>query len=285
MKRRATTRIKLIKHQIHVTDLDHSSTGFYASLLVLPLSTGPTMPSVRALNHPAFLPWCEAFRTLWTGLHCEGPPRSMRGHPGCEGMLVLLRIRKDRDETRKRVHLDVPEQDRGRHPGIQTGAGPEDGEQHPQCIHQPMPLAPVAFLAAIIPALRAPDLGRLARLAIEARGTGRGRTPRFHARAFAQGLDHLGSRPVVVPLGKVVLDRALGQQSMRQHVLLASAPVERDNRLEDFPHVDLTRAPSAWVLLGRRAHRCHDGPLLVRAIRRLYLSRNAFLSHMRALLC
>ena len=174
-----------MKHKINVTDLDHGSTGFYASLIVLPISTGPTIPRVRALNHPAFLQWREAFRTRWTSLHCEGPPRPIRGHPGFEGVMVILRIRKDRNETRTIVRLDVAEQDRGRHPVIQTGAGNQDGEQQPQRIHQQMPLAPLDFLAAILPAFRAPDLGGLDRLASEARGTGGGLAPRCHARAFA----------------------------------------------------------------------------------------------------
>src|SRR5207245_2774464 len=146
-------------------------------------------------------------------------------------------------------------------------------------------LAPCDFLAAIIPALRAPDLGGLDRLTIDACGTGGRLAPRFPTRAFAQGLDHLGPCPVVAPLGKVVIDRALGEQIMRQHVPLAPAPVEIENRIEDFPHVDLTRAPSAWVLLGRRDQRFHDGPLLVREIRWIYLSRTTFLSHIGALLC
>src|SRR3989454_8695075 len=208
MKLRATTRIKLIKHKINVTDLDHSSTGFYASLIVLTISTGPTIPRVRALNHPTFLQWREAFCALWTCLHFEAPPHTMRCQPGVEGVIVILRIRKERDETRKIVRLDGAEQGQGRHPIIQTGAGNEDGDQQPRRIHQQMPLAPVEFLAAIKPALRAPDIGGLDRLAIDARGTGGGLTPRFPARAFAQGLDHLGPCPVVAPLGKVVIDSA-----------------------------------------------------------------------------
>jgi hypothetical protein len=54
---------------------------------------------------------------------------------------------------------------------------------------------------------------------------------------------------------------------------------------EQEAHVDLTRASSAWALLGRRDPRCHDGPWLVHEIRRIDLSRKIFLSHMRALLC
>ena len=67
--------------------------------------------------------------------------------------MVILRICEDRDETRKSMRLDVAEQHRGRYSGSQTGTGHEDSEQHPQRIHQEMPLAPLAFLAAIIPAI------------------------------------------------------------------------------------------------------------------------------------
>src|SRR6266852_1314940 len=285
MKRRATAGRESIQHKMDITDLYHSSTRFCAALIVLTVPSIPTMPGVRPLNHPAFLQRCEAFRARRTHLHFDAPAGTMLGHPGVEGVIVILLIRKDCGKTRKVLWRDGTEQERGCHPIIETGTGNEDSDQQPQRIHQQMPLAPVDFLAAIIPALGAPDLGGLDRLAIDARGTRGGLTPRFPARAFAQGLDHLGPCPVVAPLGKVVIDSAFGQQIMRQHVPLTPTPVEIENRIEDFPHVDLTRAPSAWVLLGRRDHRFHDGPLLVCEIRRIYLSRTTFLSHIGALLC
>jgi hypothetical protein len=71
--------------------------------------------------------------------------------PGFEGVIVILRICKNRDETRKIVRLDVAEEDGSRDPVIQTGAGNEHGDQQSQRIHQQMPLAPLDFLAAIIP--------------------------------------------------------------------------------------------------------------------------------------
>jgi hypothetical protein len=72
---------------------------------------------------------------------------------------------------------------------------------------------------------------------------------------------------------------------MRENVPLATAPVEIEKRIEDFPHVDLPPASSAWALLGRRDQRFHDGPWLIREIRRICLSKTIFLSHMRTLLC
>ena len=80
----------------------------------------------------------------------------MLGHPGVQGMIVILLIRKDRHETRKIVGGDVAEQDRGGYPIIETGTGNEDGKQQPQRIDQQMPLAAFDFLAAIIPALGTP---------------------------------------------------------------------------------------------------------------------------------
>ena len=135
------------------------------------------MPRVRARNSPALLQWREAFRPLWPCLHCAGPPRPRRGQSGFEGVMVLRRIRNNRDETRNIVRLDGAEEERGRDPLIQTGAGHEDGDQSPQRLHPQMPLAPCDVLAAILPALRAPALGGLDRWALHARGTGGGSRP------------------------------------------------------------------------------------------------------------
>jgi hypothetical protein len=75
----------------------------------------------------------------------------MLGHPGLQRVGVILLLRKDRDETRKVVGRDMAEQDRGRHPLIETSTGEQDGQQQAPCIDQHMPLAPVDFLAAIVP--------------------------------------------------------------------------------------------------------------------------------------
>src|SRR6266849_5889214 len=118
-----------------------------------------------------------------------------------------------------------------------------------------MPLPSFDLLAAIIPALGAAHLGGLHRLALDTCGTGGGLAPRCHTGLFTQCLDQLFPCPVVTPLDKVVIDRALGQHIMRQHVPLATAPVQREDRVEDFPHVDLTRATAAGALLGGWDHR------------------------------
>ena len=57
------------------------------------------MPGVRSLNHPAFLQRRETLRPRWTRLHFDSPTSSMLGHPGFEVVMVILLIRKDRDDV------------------------------------------------------------------------------------------------------------------------------------------------------------------------------------------
>src|SRR5437899_4137835 len=161
MKIGATAGGESVEHKMSMTDLDHSSTGCYTALIVLAVPTVPAMPGVRPLNHPAFFQRREAFRARRTHRHFDVPAGPMLGHPGVKGVIVILLIRKDRDETRKVVRRDVAEQERCRHTIIKTRTGNENGQQQAQRIDQQMPLAPVDLLAAIIPTLRASHLGGL----------------------------------------------------------------------------------------------------------------------------
>src|SRR5437870_9835915 len=266
MKLGATAGGESVEHKMYMTDLDHSSTGCYTALIVLAVPTVPAMPGVRPLNHPAFFQRREIGRARRTHRHFDVPAGPMLGHPGVKGVIVILLIRKDRDETRKVVRCDGAEQERGRHPIIETSTGNEDGKQQAQRIDQQMPLASFDVLAPIIAALGAPHFGGLDRLAIDACGTGGMLAPRFHAGSFAQGLHHLGPCLVVAPLGKVVIDGTCGQQIMRQHIPLAATSVQVEQCIQDFPQVYLPRAPSLCVLLGGWDHRFHNRPLLVRQI-------------------
>src|SRR6266446_7310082 len=64
MKGRAITRREPVQHKMYITDLYHSSTGFYTTLIVLAVPTIPTMPGVRPLNDPAFRQRRKAFRRM-----------------------------------------------------------------------------------------------------------------------------------------------------------------------------------------------------------------------------
>ena len=164
----------------------------------------------------------------------------MLGHPHVEVMIVGLHIRKDRDEMRKVMRGDMDEQWRCRNAIIQVGTGHHDGQQQAQCLDHQMPLTPCDVLAAIFPARGTAHLGGLDRLALDTRGTGGGLAPCLHAGLFAQCPDQAVPCPSVTPLGNVVLDRTLGEHIMRQHIPLATAPMQGEYRVEDFPHVSLT---------------------------------------------
>src|SRR3989475_4763349 len=111
MKLGATAGGESVEHKMYMTDLDHSSTGCYTALIVLAVPTVPAMPGVRPLNHPAFFKRRNAFRPRRTHRHFDVPAGPMLGHPGVKGVIVILLIRKDRDETRKVVRRDVAEQE------------------------------------------------------------------------------------------------------------------------------------------------------------------------------
>ena len=144
-----------------MTDLEHCHTGFYRRLRVLPVSSTPTMPGVRPLNHPAFLQGRKAFRADWPCLHFDVPAWTMLSHPDIQSVMVIPLIRKNRDETWKMVGVDVPEQERGRHPIIKTGTGHEYGQQPAQRIDPQRPLTPIDLRATILPPLGAAHLGGL----------------------------------------------------------------------------------------------------------------------------
>jgi hypothetical protein len=99
MKRRAIRGRESVQHQMDVTDFDHSRTGFWRALIVLAVPAIPPMPGVCAFNHPVWLQRYEATRARRTHLHFDAPARTMLGHPGVQRMVVILLIRKDRDET------------------------------------------------------------------------------------------------------------------------------------------------------------------------------------------
>ena len=152
-----------MQHKMYMTNLDHGRTGFYCVLIILTVSSTPTMPGVRPLNHPAFLQGRKTFRADWPCLHFDVPAWTMLSHPGVQSVIVILLVRKNRDETRKMVGVDVPEQERGRHAIIQTGTGNEYGQR--SCTRA-LRIIPLSLKPAKMP-----------RLTILERGQGHGFTP------------------------------------------------------------------------------------------------------------
>src|ERR1035437_10731462 len=89
------------------------------------------------------------------------------------------------------------------------------------------------------------DLGRLHRLAVDAPSAGVGVTTLGHADLLPQTVEDLLPRAVGLPLGEVVVHRALGRQVMGEHGPLAPRTIEVEDRVEPLPHVDLARSPDS----------------------------------------
>src|SRR5215510_13286585 len=121
MKHRTTTMSESVQHKMDMTNLDHGCTRFYTMLIVLTIPLTPTMPGVRPLNHPEFRQGRKTFCVYWTCLHFDAPAWTVLRHPRLQSVMVILRIRQDRDKTRKMVWVDLAAQARCRRPIIKTG--------------------------------------------------------------------------------------------------------------------------------------------------------------------
>ena len=72
------------------------------------VSTVPSMPGVHPFHHPPFGEGREACGALRTPRDLEVPRWAMLGHPRVEGMIMILLVRKDREQTRKVGGQHVP---------------------------------------------------------------------------------------------------------------------------------------------------------------------------------
>lgn len=149
---------------------------------------------------------------------------------------------------------------------VESRGSHHDGHQQTQRIDQQMPLPPLDFLAAVVTALLAADLGRLHRLAVDADGTGSRFAAFRGANLAAERIDHVLPGAVVAPLGEVVVDGALGEQVVGEHVPLAARPVEVKDGIDDLPHIHFPRPPP---MTAGGNHRFEDRPLSIGQVRRI----------------
>src|SRR5712691_8558655 len=109
MKFRAAAWSEAIQHQSNVANVDHGSTRFNFSFIVLTVASIATIPGVASFHHPAFLQRCEAWGSLRTSLHFDSPLGTVFCHPRLESMVVIFTIGKDCDQTGKVFRRDLPE--------------------------------------------------------------------------------------------------------------------------------------------------------------------------------
>ena len=132
-----------------------------------------------------------------------------------------------------------------------------------------MAFPPSDLLAPVIPATVG-DLGRLDRLAVDARDARIGVVTTGGADLPPQGVEDRLPGPVGLPLGEVVIHRALGRQVVREHVPLAPRTGEIEDGVEHLPHVVGPR-PSHTI---NRDQRLDNRPLFVGQIGRVGLTHD-----------
>src|SRR5262245_21559279 len=144
---------------------------------------------------------------------------------------------------------------------VQSCTADKDDQQQPQDIDTDVAFASLDLLAASIATL-APLFGRLHRLTIDTGGTWRWlfRRRLLPPDLSAQRVHHALPRAIVSPLRNVVIDGALGQQVVWQHVPLAPGAIEVQDSVDDFAHVHRSRSP-AGLRWGKK--RLQDIPLSI----------------------
>src|SRR6202041_2089560 len=134
--------------------------------------------------------------------------------------------------------------------------------------HDDMTLAPCDLLVAVV-AARTAYFRSLDGLCVDAAGAGRGVAPLLLPHGLTQGIDEALPGAVVAPKGEVIVDGALGEQVMRQHVPLAAGAVLIEQSVQDFAHLDLPRPPARF---GRWNQGSQEIPLGVGQVGRVRLA-------------
>ncbi len=131
-----------------------------------------------------------------------------------------------------------------------------------------MAFATLEFLAPVV-ALGAADFRGLDGLGVDAGGAGVGISSGGLTDLATQGVHDLLPGAVVTPTCEVIIDSALGQQVMGQHVPLAAAAVEVEQAVENLTQID-----AAWpsARFGVTESGLQNGPLLVGQIRGIALA-------------
>lgn len=269
-------------HEMDVGGLNHRGAGSDGPFVVLAMPSTASVPGVGSLHDPAFFQGDEAFRSLGTHLHLDSPPGTMFGHPLLKMVIAILVVAEDRLQSRQLFRRNQGKQLGRSDAVVDARGGDQHGDEQSQRIDQQMSLPALDFLPAVVASLFPADLGRLRRLTVDARRAGRRFLSRRDAHLASQSVDQPLPRAVVAPLGEVPVRRALGGQIVRQHVPLATAAVDVQNRVDYLTEVDLARTSEA-VRSFRRQPRRKQTPLLFRQVRRIRFTRKALEPHGRQL--
>jgi len=265
-----------------VADANHGGARSDRPFVVFAVPSATAVPSIGPFHDPAFFQRHETLRPLGAHLHFDPPRRPLLGHPLLERMVVILAVAEDRLQSRKLLRRNLREQQRRCGAVVQGGAGDQHRDQQSQRIDQQMPLPALDFLAAVVAPLFPADLGRLHRLAVDAGRTGGRFASRCDADLRPQRIDDPLPSAVIAPLGEIAEDRALGRQVVRQHVPLATAAIEVQNRVDNLPEINVPRTAEIVRALWRQQRR-NQIPLVEGEIRGIRSAGDGLEPHGQAL--
>src|SRR5215510_13322551 len=264
--------LQSLEHEVQGTDLQHRFACIRTTLIVFAVATTPTQPGEGAFDHPTFGQQHEAFAFRRASHHFQTPGAfGFCGAPVVERMIMVLVIGPYHFQTWVGGSPQVLQNLGGGDRVIDSGTAHKEDQQQPQRIDTDVAFSSGDFLAAVIPSLPA-TLGGFHRLTINTGSTWcrllRGGL--VLSDLLAQRVHHMLPRPIVSPLRKILISGAFRKQVVRQHVPLATSAVEVQDGVDDFTHINFTRASSG---LSRWNQWLQNGPLLLCQVRLIGFAR------------
>ena len=249
------------------TDPKHGFARVRTPFVIFAVAPASALPGESSLHDPALRQHSKTFDSGLACFHFQFPARPIRRQPVAEVVIVVLVVPEEFLHAWVIVDIESIHHLRSCSTIVENCGRDHHRQQQSHCIHQNMAFSAIDLLAAIIAMLTA-SLCRLDRLAINAGSAGRRFPARFDPHLHTQSVHHALPGSIVTPGSEVVVDRALGQQIMRQQVPLAPGAIEVDDRVDYLSHVHPPRPTSA---LGRGNERFQNRPLFVGEIRRIRL--------------
>src|SRR5262245_43506592 len=260
-------RSQATEHEMYRADANHGLARVGPPLIVFAVTPVPPMPSVSTFHDPALGQYGESSGAWLACFDVELPAGTVVSKPTAKVVVVILAVSPNLLQPWIVLDTEPLGHLRCGHSVVDGCGCHQHRQQKAHGVHENMAFSPVNLLAAIVATLAA-SLGRLHRLTVDAGSAGSRIPARFGACLSTQVIHHLLPGAVVPPTGEVIVDGALGQKIVRQHVPLATRPVEVQDRVDDLAHVDAACAPA---MLGWRNQRFQDRPLFVREVRRIRL--------------
>ena len=88
-----------MEQEMNGTDLDHGFGGCSGSFVVFAVAARAAIPGIGSLNDPSFANRTEALGSGGGRLHFDRPMRSFLRQPSVQGMVVILVVAEDHQQS------------------------------------------------------------------------------------------------------------------------------------------------------------------------------------------